>query len=81
VKARHEGCTWHHCRGCVEVKLKTDGSMRWATSDPATLALLFSLYYALGAVLSFSLLLGPINRTLEGWGSLPLLQVSFAFLE
>jgi hypothetical protein len=37
-------CTWHHHVGCVEVKLKTDGSMRWATSDPATLALPFSLY-------------------------------------
>jgi hypothetical protein len=26
-----------------------------------------------------SLLLGPINRTLEGWISLPLLLLSFAF--
>jgi hypothetical protein len=29
----------------VRIKLKTDGSMRWTTSDPATLALAFSLYY------------------------------------
>jgi hypothetical protein len=31
-------------RGCVEGKLKMDGSMRWAASDPATLPLLFSMY-------------------------------------
>jgi hypothetical protein len=31
------------------------------------------------AVWSFSLLLGPINRTLGGWGSLPLLLASFPF--
>jgi hypothetical protein len=36
-------CTWHHHRGCVEDKLKTDESMRWAMSDPATLTLPFSL--------------------------------------
>jgi hypothetical protein len=33
----------------VEFKLKTDGSMRRAASNPATLALLFSLYWSLGA--------------------------------
>jgi hypothetical protein len=37
-------CTWHHCGGCVGGKLKTDGSMRRATSDPATLPLSFSMY-------------------------------------
>jgi hypothetical protein len=26
-------------------------------------------------------LLGPINRYLEGWGSWPLLQISYAFLD
>jgi hypothetical protein len=30
--------------GCIEDKLKTDGSMRRATSDPANLTLPFSLY-------------------------------------
>jgi hypothetical protein len=28
----------------VEVALKTDRSMRWATSDPATVPLMFSMY-------------------------------------
>jgi hypothetical protein len=51
------------------VKLKTDGSMRWATPTPATLALSFSFYYALGILSSFSFLFGPINRILEGWNS------------
>jgi hypothetical protein len=43
---RHDGgwCTWHHRGGCIAVKSKMNGSMRRATSDPATLALLFSLY-------------------------------------
>jgi hypothetical protein len=38
----------------------------------------FAIFYVLGTrgILSFSLLLGPINRTLEGWGSLPLLLPS-----
>jgi hypothetical protein len=31
------------------MKLKTDRSMRWAMSDPATLSLPFFMYYALGA--------------------------------
>jgi hypothetical protein len=35
---------------------------------------------SIGAFLSFSLLLRPINRTLEGWDSLPLLYFHFAFL-
>jgi hypothetical protein len=26
-------CTWHHREGYVKMKLKTDGSMRWAASD------------------------------------------------
>jgi hypothetical protein len=54
--------------------------MRWATSDPATLALSFSFYKALGELSSFSLLLGPINMTLEGWVFLPLLHFYFIFL-
>jgi hypothetical protein len=33
----------------VRIELKKDGSMRWAAMDPATFALQFSLYYALGA--------------------------------
>jgi hypothetical protein len=37
-------CTWHHRGGCVGGKLKLDGSMQRAASDPATLALLFSFY-------------------------------------
>jgi hypothetical protein len=37
-------CTWHHHEGCVELKLKTDGSMQRALLDPATFALPFSLY-------------------------------------
>jgi hypothetical protein len=48
VDARHRWCTWHHHRGSVKVKLKTDGSMQRATSDPATLTLSFSLYSELG---------------------------------
>jgi hypothetical protein len=37
-------CTWHHHGGYVGGKLKMDGSMRRAASDPATLALPFSFY-------------------------------------
>jgi hypothetical protein len=37
-------CTLHHRVGCVEVKLKTDGSMRWVLSDSATIVLPFSMY-------------------------------------
>jgi hypothetical protein len=37
-------CTWHHRGGCVRVKLKSDRSMRCATSDPATPPLLFLMY-------------------------------------
>jgi hypothetical protein len=36
--------TWHHSGGCVRGKLKTDGSMRRAASDPATLPLPFLMY-------------------------------------
>jgi hypothetical protein len=38
------------------------------------------VFYVLGPIgnLVFSLLLGPINRTLEGWDSLPLLQLLYA---
>jgi hypothetical protein len=36
-------CTWHHRGGCIGGKLKTDGSMRWAASDPTTLPLSFSM--------------------------------------
>jgi hypothetical protein len=47
---RHDDgwCTWHHRGGCVGGKLKMDGSMRWAALYPATIALTFSFYYALG---------------------------------
>jgi hypothetical protein len=44
-RRRDDGwCTWHHRGGYVGGKLKTDGSMRWAASDPATLPLPFSVY-------------------------------------
>jgi hypothetical protein len=43
------GFSSNHRRGYIGGKLKLDGSMRWAASDPATLALLFFFYYALGA--------------------------------
>jgi hypothetical protein len=48
---RHDDgwCTWHHYGGCIEDKLKTDRSMRQTASDPTTLALLFFLYYDIGA--------------------------------
>jgi hypothetical protein len=41
-----------------------------------------SVFYVLGprGNLVFSFLLGPINRTLEGWDSLPLLYFHFALL-
>jgi hypothetical protein len=42
-------CTWHHHGGYVGGKLKLDGSMRRAASDPATLALSFFFYYTPGA--------------------------------
>jgi hypothetical protein len=43
---RHDSgwCTWHHRGDCVESKLKTDGSIRWAASDPGSRALPFSIY-------------------------------------
>jgi hypothetical protein len=44
VEARRGWCTWHHRGVCVEFKLKTDGSMRWAASDPSTLTLPFCMY-------------------------------------
>jgi hypothetical protein len=31
------------------IKSKTDGSMQWAASNPATLTLSFSMYYVIGA--------------------------------
>jgi hypothetical protein len=48
------------------VKIKTDGSMRWDTSDSSTLKLSFSMYYVLWVIYSFSLLFDPINMTTEG---------------
>jgi hypothetical protein len=39
-----EWCMWHHRGGHVRIKSKTDGSMRRAALDSATLALMFSLY-------------------------------------
>jgi hypothetical protein len=44
AEARHGWCTWHHHGGRVEMKSKTDGSMRQATSDSSTPTLPFSLY-------------------------------------
>jgi hypothetical protein len=38
VETRHGWCTWYHHGGYVDVKLKTDESMRRTASDPATLA-------------------------------------------
>jgi hypothetical protein len=64
---------WHHHGGCVDVKLKTDWSIRQAASDPATLALPFSFYYVLGSLSSFSILFERINMILEGCGCLSLL--------
>jgi hypothetical protein len=40
VEAQRGWCTWCHCEGCVEMKLKTDGSMRRGTSDPRGMDLL-----------------------------------------
>jgi hypothetical protein len=37
-------CTWHHRGGRMRIRLKTNGLMWWATSDPTTLTLLFSMY-------------------------------------
>jgi hypothetical protein len=36
VEVHYEWCTWHYHGGRVKIKLKTDGSMRRTTSDPAT---------------------------------------------
>jgi hypothetical protein len=46
VEARHGWCMWYHRGGCVKLKLKTNGSMRWTALDPCTPTLLFSLYWA-----------------------------------
>jgi hypothetical protein len=51
--------------------------MRWAALDPSS-PLLCLHYIRSGHFSLFSLLLGPINNTLEGWGSLPLLYSRFA---
>jgi hypothetical protein len=37
-------CTWHHRRGHIKMKPKTDGSMRWVASDSSTPTLSFSWY-------------------------------------
>jgi hypothetical protein len=71
---------WHHHRDCVGGKLKTDGSMRRAASDPATLPLPFSMYETLGHNNHLAFLLVTIYRNLEGWGSLPLPNFILAFL-
>jgi hypothetical protein len=42
--------TWHHHRGCVRGKRKMDGSIRWAASDLATLALPFLSIRPMGIV-------------------------------
>jgi hypothetical protein len=48
---RHNGewCTWHHHGGCVESKLKMDGSTQWAASETSIPESSFSMYYDLGA--------------------------------
>jgi hypothetical protein len=34
LRKRDDGwCTWHHRGGHVRIKLKMDGSIRWAASD------------------------------------------------
>jgi hypothetical protein len=43
AEARRKWWTWHHRGGHVEMKLKMDGSMRWATSHSSTPTLPFSL--------------------------------------
>jgi hypothetical protein len=47
VEAQRGWCTWHHREGYVKLKLKMDGSMWRATSDPSTPTLSFSMYYVL----------------------------------
>jgi hypothetical protein len=37
-------CTWYHCGDHVELKMKTDGSMRQATSNPSAPKSSFSMY-------------------------------------
>jgi hypothetical protein len=44
VEARRGWCTWHHRRGGIEMKPKTNESMRRTASDSSTPTLLFSLY-------------------------------------
>jgi hypothetical protein len=36
VEAWHVCCVWHHCGGRVEMKSKTDGSLRRAASESST---------------------------------------------
>jgi hypothetical protein len=59
----------------VRIKSMADGSMR------RVMLLLLCHFLCIRPYGHFSLLLGPINRTLEGWGSLPLLLFLFAFLD
>jgi hypothetical protein len=44
AEARYEWCTWYHHGGHVEMKPKTDMSMRRAASDSSIQTLPFSLY-------------------------------------
>jgi hypothetical protein len=44
VKVRRGWYMWQHHRGCIELKLKTDGSIRRAVLDLSTLTLSFSVY-------------------------------------
>jgi hypothetical protein len=53
MEARRGWCTWHHCGGGVELKLKTDESMRWAASDPSTPILPFFFVFGPGGILVF----------------------------
>jgi hypothetical protein len=50
TKVWHGWCMWHHCGGRMEIKLKTDGSMRWAASDSSTPTLPFLFYYVIRVV-------------------------------
>jgi hypothetical protein len=64
----------------VKLKLKTDGSMRQVESDSSTPKITIFIVLCPKGNLVFSLLLGPINRTLEGCDSLLLFQFSYIFL-
>jgi hypothetical protein len=53
---------WHHRESRVEIKLKADRSMRWATSDSSTPTLLFFIVldHKGNLVISFSIIRTPM---------------------